>query len=181
MFLHGSLCLELQLDVSSSFPSCIGPSRTSKIVKTSSKNCTMVQYLAPLGYSKDHRNVFDAEYKHNLHIDHSGCRQVLLYSIKMKNRETKKKKTLSPWGTCNVSPHAFFARTIAVASTEPSVKQQTGRQGGSDSEASQRSTATFRAELETRNKPCTQAGKMSNRWMMCSQGEMDYQIIASRK
>jgi hypothetical protein len=50
MFLHGSLCLELQLDVSSSFPLCIGPSRTSKIVKTSSKNCTMVQYLAPLGY-----------------------------------------------------------------------------------------------------------------------------------
>jgi hypothetical protein len=36
MFLHGSLCLQLQLDVASSFPPCIGPSRTSKIVKTSS-------------------------------------------------------------------------------------------------------------------------------------------------
>jgi hypothetical protein len=47
-------------------------------------------------YSKDHRNVFDAEYKHNSHIDHLGCRQVLLYSIKKKNRKTKKKKTLSP-------------------------------------------------------------------------------------
>jgi hypothetical protein len=51
MFLHGSLCLELQLDVSSSFPPCIGPSRTSKILKTSSKYCPMVQYLAPLRYA----------------------------------------------------------------------------------------------------------------------------------
>jgi hypothetical protein len=31
-------------------PPCIGHSRTSKIVKTSSKCCTMVQYLAPLRY-----------------------------------------------------------------------------------------------------------------------------------
>jgi hypothetical protein len=40
----------LQLDVSSSFPPCIGPSRTSKIAKTSGEYCTMVQYLAPLRY-----------------------------------------------------------------------------------------------------------------------------------
>jgi hypothetical protein len=48
MFLHGSLCLQLQLDVSRSFPPCIAPSITSNIVKTSSRHCTMVQYLAPL-------------------------------------------------------------------------------------------------------------------------------------
>jgi hypothetical protein len=57
--LDGSLCLQLQLDVSSSFPTCIGPSRTLKIVKTSCKHCTMVQYLAPLRYlaSTAHRQV----------------------------------------------------------------------------------------------------------------------------
>jgi hypothetical protein len=52
MFLHGSLCLKLQLDVSSSFPLCIGPSRTSKIVKTSSEYCTIVEYLATLQYHR---------------------------------------------------------------------------------------------------------------------------------
>jgi hypothetical protein len=46
--LHGSSCLQLQLDVSRSLPPCSGPSRTSKIVKTSTKYCTIVQYLAPL-------------------------------------------------------------------------------------------------------------------------------------
>jgi hypothetical protein len=50
MFLHGSLCLQLQLDVSTSFPLCIGPARTSRMVKTSSEYCTMVQYLALLRY-----------------------------------------------------------------------------------------------------------------------------------
>jgi hypothetical protein len=45
IFLHGSLCLQLQLDISSSFPPCIGPSRTSKIMKTSSKYVTMVPCL----------------------------------------------------------------------------------------------------------------------------------------
>jgi hypothetical protein len=50
MFWHVSLCLSLQLDVSSSLPPCIGPSRTSKMVKTSSKYCTMVQYLTPLRF-----------------------------------------------------------------------------------------------------------------------------------
>jgi hypothetical protein len=37
MFLHGSLCLYLQLDVSSSSLPRVGLSRTSKIVKTSRK------------------------------------------------------------------------------------------------------------------------------------------------
>jgi hypothetical protein len=50
MFLHSSLCLQLQLDASSSLPPCIGPSRTSTLVKTSSKYCTIVQCLAPLRY-----------------------------------------------------------------------------------------------------------------------------------
>jgi hypothetical protein len=53
MFLHGSLCLQLKLDFSSSLPPCIGPSRTSKIVKTSCKYCTIVQHLAPLRYTAE--------------------------------------------------------------------------------------------------------------------------------
>jgi hypothetical protein len=48
VFLHGSSGLQLQLDVSRSLPPCSGSSRTSKMVKTSSKYCTVVQYLAPL-------------------------------------------------------------------------------------------------------------------------------------
>jgi hypothetical protein len=35
----------------SSLPPCIGPSRASKIVKASSKKCTMVQHLAPFRYT----------------------------------------------------------------------------------------------------------------------------------
>jgi hypothetical protein len=35
---------------------CIGPSRTSKIVKTSSKYCTKVQCLAPLRYMLPREN-----------------------------------------------------------------------------------------------------------------------------
>jgi hypothetical protein len=54
MFLRGSLRLQLQLDVSNSLPPCIGSSRTSKIVKTSSKYCTAVQYLALLRYTEDY-------------------------------------------------------------------------------------------------------------------------------
>jgi hypothetical protein len=50
MLVRGALCLELHLDVSSSFPLCIGPFRTSKIVKISSEYCTMVKYLVLLPY-----------------------------------------------------------------------------------------------------------------------------------
>jgi hypothetical protein len=51
MFLHDSWCRQLQLDVSSSVTPCIGASRTLKVPKTSSKYCTMVQYLVPLRYT----------------------------------------------------------------------------------------------------------------------------------
>jgi hypothetical protein len=40
----------MQLDVSSSFPPCIGLSRTSKIVKKSSLCRIILQYLAPPRY-----------------------------------------------------------------------------------------------------------------------------------
>jgi hypothetical protein len=50
MFLHGSLCLELHLDASSSLSPWIGHSRTSKTVKTSSEFCTSVHFLAVQRY-----------------------------------------------------------------------------------------------------------------------------------
>jgi hypothetical protein len=50
MFAQGSLCLLLLLGNSSSLPTCIGPSRTSKIGKKTSELCTVVQCLAPLCY-----------------------------------------------------------------------------------------------------------------------------------
>jgi hypothetical protein len=56
MFFHGALCLQLQLGASSSFPPCIGPSRTSKKVKRSSKYCTLVQYL--VAATVNHLKVF---------------------------------------------------------------------------------------------------------------------------
>jgi hypothetical protein len=42
----------IAMDMSSSFPPCIQPSRTSKMMKTSSKHCIMVQYLVPLQFSQ---------------------------------------------------------------------------------------------------------------------------------
>jgi hypothetical protein len=41
---------QLQLDVPSLLPSCVGPARTSDIVTASSKYCIIVQYVAPLRY-----------------------------------------------------------------------------------------------------------------------------------
>jgi hypothetical protein len=76
MFLHGSLCLKLQLDVSSSFPSRIGPSRTSKIVKTSSK------YIA-LWFNTKCRNSTLSVYSLRYHGQHTCPPGVFAFALPM--------------------------------------------------------------------------------------------------